>query len=264
MARSETQSEIIKKYLGKLDIELETIHIYLELVKHGHSSALQLSKLTGISRTQIYRHLEALQKNGLASAEQLSYGTLYRPMSIENIEGLLANREAETAAIRRNLSAMATALQTIAGGSGPKATVQHYYGQAGLKQANWNITKAHKEYKVFESAHISAHMDQAFARRYRERCIERQLTSYDLTNATSAHARELEPFEPSRTFIRHIDPKILTVNFEVVLYNDVVLLLDYTKENSMAVEIHHTTLHAMMTQLFDAMWAQATPLEITD
>lgn len=255
------QIAIIKKYLGKLGVEPDATVVYLELAKHGHSSALQLAKATGISRTQVYRHLQALQQHGLASAEQLSYGTLYRPMPIENIEGLLANREAETAAIRRNLSAMATALQTIAGGSGPKATVQHYYGPAGIKQANWNITKADGEYRCFEAAHISQHLDQAFARRHRERCMERHLTSYDLTNDTVVRAKDMEPFEPSRTFLRHIDPSVLTINYEIVLYNQVVTLLDFTEQ--MAIEITHPALSAMMRQLFDAMWAQATPLEIT-
>ena len=257
------QGAVIKKYLGKLGVDEAAVTVYLELVRQGYASALQLAKATDISRTQIYRHLETLQTHGLASAEQLSYGTLYRPMPIKNIEGLLANREAETAAIRRNLGAMTAALQAIAGGSGPKATLQHYYGPAGIKQANWNTTRANGEYRCFEVAHISQHLDQAFARRHRERCMERQLTSYDLTNDTVARAKDLEPFEPSRTFLRHIDPAVLTINFELVLYNDVVLLLDYTKNNSMAVEIHHPAMNAMMTQLFDAMWAQATPLEIT-
>jgi len=255
------EAPIIKKYLGKLGVEPEALTVYLELVRHGYSSALQLAKATNISRTQVYRHLEALQQHGLASAEQLSYGTLYRPMPIENIEGLLANREAETAAIRRNLGAMTAALQALAGGSGPKATVQHYYGAAGLKQANWNSTKASSEYRCFEAAHISQHLDQAFARRHRERCIERELTSYDLTNDTVVHAKELEPFEPSRTFLRHIDPQVLTINYEIVLYDHVVTLLDFNEQ--MAVEITHPALATMMRQLFDAMWAQATPLEIT-
>jgi sugar-specific transcriptional regulator TrmB len=257
------QVTIITKYLGKLGLEPEAVTVYVALVKQGHSSALQLAKATGISRTQIYRLLEMLQAHGLTSAEKLSYGTLYRALPLENIEGLLANREAETAAIRRNLDAMTAALQTIAGGSGPKATVQHYYGLAGLKQANWNITKANGEYRCFEAAHLSAHLDKAFARRHRERCIEQELISYDLTNDTVVLAKEIEPFEPSRTFIRHIDPNILALNFEVVIYNDVVLLLDYTEQNSMAVEIHHPTLHSLMRQLFDAMWTQATPLEIS-
>jgi len=251
----------IQKYLGKLGVEPEAVSVYLQLVRHGYSSALQLAKATAISRTQIYRHLETLQQHGLASAEQLSYGTLYRPMPIENIEGLLANREAETAAIRRNLGAMTAELQAIAGGSGPKATVQHYYGLAGLKQANWNITKADGEYRCFEVAHLSAHVDQAFARRHRERCIEKELTSYDLTNDTVVRAKQLEPFEPSRTFLRHVDPAVLTINYEIVLYNTVVTLLDFNEQ--MAVEMTHPAYSTMMRQLFDAMWAQATPLEIT-
>lgn len=252
----------ISKYLAKLGLEPETTQVYIELVKHGHSSALQLAKATGISRTQVYRHLEALQQCGLVSAEQLSYGTLYRPLPLENIEGLLANREAETAAIRRNLAGMVQALQLIAGGSGPKATVQHYYGLSGLKQVNWNLTKADKEYRVFEAAHLSQHLDRAFARRCRERGIERGLTSYDLTNATSVKRSEIEPFEPTRTFLRHVDPEILTITFEVYIYNGTVTLLDYAQENQMAMEIHHPSLHAMMRQLFDAVWTTATPLEV--
>ncbi len=250
----------IKKYLGKLGIEPETVTLYLELVKQGYSSALQLAKATGISRTQVYRHLEELKKHGLTSAEQLSYGTLYRPMPIDNIEGLLANREAETAAIRRNLGAMTAALQAIAGGSGPKATTQHYYGPAGIKQANWNITKADGEYRVFEAAHLSSHLDKAFARRFRERCVEKGLTSYDLTNAAAVTEKEIEPFDTSKTFIRHIDPDVLTINYEIVLYNQVVTLLDYNEQ--MAVEITHPALSSMMRQLFDAIWNQATPIEV--
>jgi sugar-specific transcriptional regulator TrmB len=257
------QAATIRKYLGKLGVEADAVTVYVELVKQGYSSALQLAKATSISRTQVYRHLEALQHAGLASAEQLSYGTLYRPLPIENIDGLLANRDAETAAIRRNLAGMAAALQQIAGGFGPRATVQHFYGVAGLKQACWNITKASTHYKVFEAAHLSAELDAAFARRYRERCIERGLTSYDLTNDTVVKAKDIEPFDPARSFLRHIDPDVLRINFEMVIYNDTVTLLDYAAPNSMAIEIHHPTMHAMMEQLFDAMWAQATPLEIS-
>jgi sugar-specific transcriptional regulator TrmB len=256
-------TKMLATYLEKLAIEPEATTLYLELVKQGHSSALQLAKATKISRTQVYRHLETLQQNGLVSGEQLSYGTLYRALPLENIEGLLANREAETAAIRRNLSGMVQALQALAGGGGPKATVQHFYGIAGLKQVNWNLTKADKEYRVFEAAHLSQHLDIAFARRCRERCIERQLTSYDLTNATQITGKEIEPFSREHTFIRHIDPEVLAINFEVYIYNDVVALLDYSTAQQMAIEIHHPTLKTMMQQLFDAMWANATPLHVT-
>lgn len=256
------QIKLLQKYLGKLGIDPATTAVYVELCKLGPSSALQLARSTKISRTQVYRHLEELQSKSLVSSEQLSYGTMYRALPLENIDGLIANREAENSAIKRNIGAMAEALHQLVGATGPKATVQHYYGEAGLKQVNWNLTKADKEFRVFEAAHLSQHLNKAFARRCRERIIERGLISYDLTNDTSIHAKELEPFELSRTFIRHIDPMVLTLNFEVYIYNDVVALLDYSADNQMAIEIHHPALHAMMKQLFAVMWNQATPLEI--
>ena len=254
--------KVVQKYLQVLGVEPETTALYLELTKLGPASALQLAKNTKISRTQVYRHLEELQNKGLVSTEQLSYGTLFRTLPIDNIEALIAQREAETAAIKRNLGSMTELMQQLAGASGPKATVQHYYGLAGLKQVNWNLTKAEKEFRVFEAAHLSQHLDKAFARRCRERYIERELTSYDLTNATSVTGAELEPFEPSRSFVRSIDPEVLTINFEAYMYNDVVTLLDYSKEQQLALEIHHPALKSMMQQLFDATWAQATPLVI--
>lgn len=256
------QLAVIKTYLEKLGIEPEATDAYLELVRQGHTSALQLSKATHISRTQIYRHLETLQQHGLASAEQLSYGTLYRALPLDNLEGLLANREAEVAAVRRNLGPMTEVIKALAGGSGPSATVRHYYGLGGLKQVNWNLTKADKEFRVFEAAHLSTHLDLAFAKRHREQTMKRGLTSYDLTNATSVQAKEIQPFDPDKVFLRHIDPSVLTINFEVYIYNNIVTLLDYTKDHEMAIEIEHPTMKAMMQQLFDAMWSMGTVLEI--
>jgi sugar-specific transcriptional regulator TrmB len=256
------QTKLLQKYLEKLGVDPEATTLYVALTKQGHSSALQLAKGTGISRTQVYRLLDDLQKANLVSSEQLSYGTWYRALPLENIEGLLVNREAETAAIRRNLGAMAQALQALAGSSGPKATVQHYYGQAGLKQVNWNLAKADKEYRVFEVAHLNHHLDQAFARRCREQYVARGLRTYDLTNATKIALKDVEPVNLALSEYRHIDPEALAINFEMYIYNDVVTLVDYKQDGGMAIEIHHPTLKLMMQQLFDAMWQTATPLEV--
>lgn len=256
------QGEQLQTYLKKAGIEPAATNIYIQLNKEGPSSALQLAKSTNVSRTQVYRYLEALQVCGLVSAEQLSYGTLFRALPLDNLEGVIAERETEALELRSQLDAMTTVLQHMAGSNGPKAAVQHYYGVAGLKQANWNLTKAKNEFKVFEAAHINQHLDKTFARRLRERFIEQRLHSYDLTNATTISAAELEPYNPSLTDLRHIDPEVLRINFEVYLYNDVVTLLDYSKDNAMAIEVHHPALHLMMQQLFDAMWKLAVPLEI--
>jgi len=259
---SDNKIQIIAKNLELLGIKSEATFVYIELAKSGPSSALQLAKLSKVSRTQIYRHIESLQEHGLVSAERLSYGTSFRALPIENIEGSIADREAEMAEVKKDVGSMAELLQQMVGGGGPQAMIQHYYGLAGLKQANWNLTKAKKEYRIFEAAHLSSTLDKAFVQRCRERYIENKLTCYALTNNKSVKASEIEPHDPKRDFFRFIDPARLAINFEAYIYDDVVTLLDYSKDRQMAVEIHHPSLNAMMTQLFDAMWTQAVPLKI--
>src|SRR6478735_8433058 len=105
------QLATIQKYLEKLDIEPETTRLYIDLIKLGPSSALQLSKESKITRTQVYRHLDELKDNGLVSAEELNYGTLFRALPLENVEAIIANKESETAALKRNLGSMAKVLQ---------------------------------------------------------------------------------------------------------------------------------------------------------
>lgn len=258
-----SSEQTLQTYLKKAGIEPAATNIYIELTKEGPSSALQLAKKTRVSRTQIYRYLDALKNSGLVSAEQLTYGTLFRALPLTNIDGLIADHEAQTASLRRDLGVMTTLLQHLAGSNDTKATVHHHYGLAGIKQANWNLTKADGEFRVLEAAHISEHLDKTFSQRLRERFIERNLVSYDLTNATSINAADIEPFSPSRTHYQYIGPHILTINFEVYIYNDVVTLLDYRKDNMLAIEIHHPSLHAMMQQLYDAMWSLGKPLEVS-
>ncbi|HSW81115.1 MAG TPA: helix-turn-helix domain-containing protein [Candidatus Saccharimonas sp.] len=252
----------LQSYLQKIDIDPMAAAFYIELTQTGPTSALQLAKQTGVSRTQVYRYLEILQTKGLVSAEQLSYGTLFRSLPLQNLDNAIAAKEAEVTALRTDLNAMASLLRNLAGSAAPQATVRHYYGLAGIKQANWNLTKAEGEFCVFETAHISEHLDPAFVKRFRERVIERNITSYDLTNATKVTADNIGPFAPSRTFYRRVDQKTLQIQFEMYLYNDVVTLLDYTAGAMQAVEIQHPSLHAMMRQLFDAMWRLGEPLEI--
>lgn len=257
-----TSQQQLVDYLGSVGLELAAAHTYVALFELGPASALQLAKHSGTSRTQVYRHLEQLTQFGLVSAEQLNYGTLFRALPLENIDALLTDRQAQLKKQRTQLEAMTALMQQLSGSSGPTATTNHYYGLAGLKQVNWNLTKAQNEFRVFEVAHINQHLDEAFARRCRERYIEQGLTSFDLTNATEVIAKNIEPFAPARTHYRHIDRQVLAINFEMYIYNQTVTLLDYSKQNMHALEIHHPLLHSMMRQLFDAMWRLAKPLEI--
>jgi len=252
----------VKNYFKRLGVSATGAALYIELFRVGPTTALKLARTLAVPRTQVYRELETLQQMALVSADKLSYGTLFHALPLENVESMLEARKSTTEALARDLSSMSDMMRLLAGSSGPQATVRHYYGRAGLRQANWNLTKARKEFRVFETKHLSQHLDPDFARRCRERFIERKLHSFDLTNERIHKKKDLEPVDPARAKLRYIDPKILDVKFEMYIYDEVVTLLDYSERNSMALEIHHPSLSSMMKQLFDAMWKTAEDVDL--
>lgn len=253
----------VKTYLQNLGLPLEAADVYIALFMIEPASALQISRQTKQARTQVYRHLDALKNMSLVSAEKLSYGTRFRTLPLENIEGELASRDADTAKLRSSLDGVLDALRQMSNDRGRKSVgVQHYYGLSGVKQANWNLTKADKEYFVLEVAHLTSHLDETFGRRHRERCMERGLASHDLTNSKIVTKAELEPFDPAKTHYRYIDPKILTINFEMYIYNDVITLLDYDPKQMHAIEIHHPALNALMRQIYNALWGLGEPITL--
>ena len=63
---------------------------------------------------------------------------------------------------------------------------------------------------------------------------------------------------------RYIDPKKLTIEFEVLIYNNVYATYTYHNDAIFAVEIYNSQLAAMQKQLFDFVWNQAQPMRFID
>ncbi len=260
-----TEELTLTSYLINVGLSKNAAKSYVILYKLGPASALQLCRKTGLSRTQTYRCLEELEIQALVSSEQLSYGTIYTALPLSEIEGLLSSREAETAKLKNNLGSMVALAQSYIGaGKSDEVKVRHYYGIAGIKQVNWNLTRAEKEYFVLEMSHVTDHFDQTFGKRYRERMLERGIISHDLTNSTAVTYEELAPADLTKVHYRHIDPKILAINYEMYIYNDVVTLIDYDIDASWAIEIHHAGLNTMMRQIYTALWSLGKPIKISD
>lgn len=259
---TDTKKAIIR-HLQRFGLDSESTQVYLLLTQKGPQTVLNLSRETGIKRTQVYRLLEELQAKQLVSADHLTYGSLYQAMPLEQLEAVIIDKSLEVQKMRSSLSDLGALMADFAGKPADNARVLHYSGVEGLKQVSWNLTKAQDHYKVFEVSHLSDYLDKRFAMRCRERFVERGLTSYDLTNDTKVLASGIEPFNPDRTHYASISKDVLDIQFEVYIYNDVVTLLDYSGEQVFCMEIYHRLLNKLAEQLFDVAWSQAKHLEIT-
>lgn len=255
----------VEQYLIELGLNQGVAKLYLELARTHQPSVLGLAKSLNISRAQVYRQLDILCVYNLVSMEKLSHGTIYRALPLDNMESIIEDRQANLDKAKRDLDTMTQMMREFVAHEDDQSVVRHYYGVNGLKQANWNLTKAKNKYYVFESASLQEHFsfDLQFAYRCNERFAQRQLVSYDLTNNSHPRLEDMVPLDITRVNYRYLDPAVLTINFEIYLYNDTLTLLEYDPSNRHAIEITHPILFRMMRQLYDIAWQMGTPIKLS-
>lgn len=249
----------VVRYLKQLGLGEEQALVYLFLLKNGASTVLDVSKGIKTGRTKLYPLLEDIANKQLVIIHERHYGTSYEAQKPEVIEFLVNEHERKTESLRSSLPAAINILKNLEQTSPDHTKIVEYRGVDGLKQMNYNLSKATKEYRVFELAGLDKHLGKHFADKMRERYIERGLKSYDLTNNKN---RVQEPgSELANASIRYIDPSIFNIEFEAYIYDNCVGLLNYEQDDIFGVEIYSEKLARQQNQIFDLIWNQASPLK---
>ena len=169
-------------YLKQLGLDREQALVYLFLLQNGPDTVLAISRGLKTGRTKLYPLLEDLSEKQLITIHERHYGTSYEAQNPEVIEFLVSEKEHNAEALRSSLPAALNILQNIQNESPVHTKIIEYKGVDGLKQMNFNLSKAKNEFRVFELAGLDKHLGKHFAQKMRERYAERKLKSFDLTN----------------------------------------------------------------------------------
>ncbi len=243
-------------YLQQLGLNSEQAQAYLFLLQQGPQTVLALSRGLQTGRTKLYPLLEDLAKKQLITIHERHYGTSYEAQPPDVLEFLVAEKERKAQQLRGNLQPITHALEKWRLQSPTTSKIVEYRGVDGLKQMNFNLTKAEKEYRVFELAGLDKHLGAHFADKMRTRTRDQKTLSRDLTNNPN-RANEPGVAGDPLAQARYIDPATFTIEFETYIYNNCVALLSYENQDIFGVEIHNDKLARQQTQLFDLVWSQA-------
>ena len=156
-------------------------------------------------------------------------------------------------------------LQSLEAMSDPRSKVIYFEGLEGLKQVSYNWTRAKDIVRVFEMERLSDFLPFDFAEDVRRQYVARKIQTRDLTNKPS-FSGFTDVVELVKTYskIRYLDPSLLRISFEVLIYNDVYATYSYQNGQIFCVEIHNPELAAMQKQLFDFIWAGAERMKVLD
>lgn len=249
----------VVRYLERLGLDDEQAQAYVWLLQNGPNTVLSISRGLKTGRTKLYPLLEDLTQKQLITIHERHYGTSYEAQPPHVIEFLVSEHERQTEALRSNLPAVTNILGRMQLQAPTASRIVEYRGVDGLKQMNFNLTKAENEYRVFELAGLDKHLGTHFAEKMRQRMKAKQLKTHDLTNNPR---RDAEPgVSENRNLVRYIDPKVFEIRFETYIYNNCVALLNYDREDIFGVEIYNDKLVAQQKQLFDLLWSLAKDLK---
>lgn len=250
-------NDVIREFLKDLGLSPDQAEIYLYLSLLGPSTVLALAKAIGSGRTRLYPLLETLAHKGLVVINEKHYGTTYEALSSQSLEFLVHEHENKAAKLRNEFVGVQEALLGLTGGVVKGSRVVEYKGADGLKQINFNLTKAKGEFRVFELAHLDEHpgMNKSFVERLRHAFFDQKINSFDLTNDPDWYFITV-PQDPDHKYQRgcYIDPNVFKIAIETYVYNDCIAYLQYDQDEIFGVEIYNQSLADQQKQLYDLVW----------
>jgi sugar-specific transcriptional regulator TrmB len=258
------QTDKLKNLLKPFGLNDEESSIYLILIEKGANSALEISRLLHMGRTKVYRILDKLIKKSLVNEKMDDSGKRFEASSIDKLEMMIEEKENELEKLKESKKRIFKELSFFKAKDDKKSKALYYSGKEGLKQITWNSLKAKDTLYIFEMGQsMTPFTGIKFSEKVREELIVRKIFTKQLTNYKKIEAyTKLKQYPKDWWEVRYIDPKELSLDFELLIYNDTVAIYTYKNEEYFGVEIYNEDLAKMQKQMFNFIWSKGKKMKI--
>ncbi len=257
-----SQTDNLTELLKPFGLSTEEIEVYIFLLKQGTKSALEISKALNIGRTKVYRIVEDLIERRFVNRSIDEYGAKFEANEPKSLESVLREKEAELEELKTKSPLIFEKLESLIPQTLGKTKILYYRGVEGLKQVTWNSLKTKDTFRIFEIRDMSAFLDFGFAEKVRMEFAKRNIKVKELSNQKEIPAFTNVPEHIKVWDIRYIDPKELSMDIEIIMYNDVYAMYSYEKDEIFCIEIYNQKFTNMQKQIFDFMWLHAKKMKI--
>ncbi len=155
------------------------------------------------------------------------------------------------------------ALLTSSSSSQPGTKVIFYRGSDGIRQMGWNTLRASQVVVGYTYRRFEEIVGYNFAKDWCEEFIGRglllrEIYSDELYKSKQQGCRQIT-YPSSHFQEKYIQPKILNINHQMDIYNDVIGIYNWHEGEVFGVEIHNEKVATMHKQLFEIVWKIAKP-----
>ena len=247
--------------LRNLGLDSDEAAIYTELLKEDNTHQ-ELSRITGINRTKVYRIVDDLEKKSLVRNVTDDRGTFLvaaEPQSLEMVvvesENTFKNTKASYAAALPILNS----IHSTYGSDDLDFDIHTYDGEEGMKQMLWNELKAHEEIISFGYGALEDMVkSKRWAEKHRQKIIENDICMRELINP----GEKPTDFTKNKAFYdiyeqRRIEESLLPLDQRVVVYNNTVAMYHHKDRRLSGVEIVNKAYAETMRAMFENYWRMA-------
>lgn len=252
------QSELSEKLIA-LGLTKKQAHIYLSIVKQGHSTILEISRDTCIQRPTIYENIPVLANLGLIETTLKGKKKYLIPTSAENIQVLVEGKQA----LANELTETIRSLQKD---ELPLHPIRLYSGRDGARYLAQAIlrSKTKRVYTLGNRVLLSQLFSEHDLHTLWKSRVQRGIHVDALFPATdTAELLADTDYTPAGNFRYDRDTRILPENipFSVMytLVDDEVLFWSSLKENFF-FRFSSPSYAASMKAVFLSLWAISNPL----
>lgn len=252
---------VFTQYMNSLGFSESEALVFKTLRINGASKVLEISQMTGIPRTNVYRIVEKLTQDGV-----LHVTTEYGPQSYEAIKDedlkILLEQKAETLSyLNQNF---ATFLRDI----NPKTTsfeanteLRFYKGREGVRQMVWNILDAKEEVLSYTYRTFDEMVGRKFAKQFEKDFRLKKLKGRELVpwNWEEKSPFKKPYFANNELWQTRTTPQeVLDFKVQFDIYDDIVSIYEWRDEGIFGgIEFYNKNLAQLQKGLFELVWNMA-------
>lgn len=249
----------VSEKLERLGLSKDEVAIFMQLLD-APKTQLEVSRATGIVRSNVYRIVDGMVKKGLVVEYVNENGKLLSAAQPSALELLVLQQEQLAEERRIELGHI---LPILAGykTESDDFSIKTYVGVTGIKQMLWNELKAKSEVLLFSGDTIDKATGRHWAEKFRSEVIARGLRMRWIQNVKERNVPISDlPGYTNQYQARYIEENLLHVQFEISIYDDKVGIYNSLAHDSqLGTEISNRFLAKFMKQIFEHYWTIAKP-----
>lgn len=262
---------MLEDYLSLLGFSAEEARLYLSLVKSGPVTLLGASRISGIERTKLYRLVDILKEKGLIEEIPQHRHRTIQAASISTLDMMVKEAKFKSQMLSKSFPSFLHSLQSLVP-SVSTNNVVFYRGREGIRQMTWHILRTQGIYRTYSYRFWEEMTGSKFVLKLDEEMVKIKLKVRDIfsdqyfdykTEWIKLHGHKPEG-NWSFWYARFISEKILKIDQNIDIYNDVVAYYHWQGDETFGVEIYNQRVADFHKQMHDIVWKMAKPVDHFD